>query len=612
MIPPKEFIRKISPFSFLSEEELNCLIAELEVDLYPKGTQIFEKGQQRSHVYMIYSGLVGLFDGETPLDYYSRGEIFGALIFQGERYLLTARAVEETVCYLMPASSFREVLNRNERFSSFFTSFMGRKLRSFRSVAKDKRLFKEATLHLSIEGMISRDPVICREEATVYEAVARMEHEHVSSIVVTDDQIRPLGIMTQADLRRVVLHGNRDDKVTAFMSKPVVTISASSTIFDALAQLARTGIKYLVLVRAGQVVGVITRRDLEVQLEPTTSVFALHRGIIKATTLEQLSILFSKIHSAIAMLALLELNFYDVSRLVTAVHDRIVTKVIQLTRGRIRMENALWIHMGSSGRKEQIIAADQDNALITSSQESQEPRKSQESPPWAEAVTESLHGMGMLRCPGAYMASNPMWNRPLADWEEYFASWFENPEPNHVRYLSVFLDTRPVYGNLDLYRQLTDTIRERITSKAIRLLASDAVQIEPPLGMFGIISRHKEVDLKTYGIYPIVNGVRVLAVEQGLVDVTNTKDRLDALLAGGMIEAALHNDLLEAFGVIQDLRLRQHAKAILNHSKPDSKIRSKELAGVDLLVLKESLKVVASFQKMLMKKYNVARAAYYS
>lgn len=606
MIPPKEFIRKISPFSFLHEEELNCLIAGLEVDLYPKGTVIFEKGRQRTHVYMIYSGLVGLFDGETPLDYFSRGEIFGALSFKGERYLLTARAVEETVCYLMPASSFQEVLNRNERFSSFFTAFMGRKLRSFRSLVKDKRLFKEATLHLSIEGMISRDPVTCREDATVYEAVARMEQEHVSSIVVTDDQTRPLGIMTQADLRRVVLHGNREDKVSAFMSKPVVTISASATIFDALAQLARTGIKYLVLVRSGQVVGVITRRDLEVQLEPTTSVFALHRGIIKATTLEQLGILFSRIHGAIAMLALLELNFYDVSRLITAVHDRIVTKVIQLTRGRIRMERGVWVHMGSSGRKEQIIAADQDNALITASQEPQE------SPSWAEAVTDSLHEMGMLRCPGGYMASNPMWNRPLADWKEYFASWFENPEPSHVRYLSVFLDTRPVHGNFDLYRELMDTVRDRITTKAIQLLASDAVQIEPPLGMFGIISRHKEVDLKTYGIYPIVNGVRVLAVEQGLVDVTNTKDRLDALLAGGMIEATLHNDLIEAFGVIQDLRLRQQARAILNHSKPDSKIRSKELAGVDLLVLKESLKVVASFQKMLMKKYNVARATYYS
>jgi len=602
MIPPKEFMKKISPFSFLSEEEMNILMSGLEVDLYPKGKVIFEKGRQRTHVYMIYSGLVGLFDGETPLDYFSRGEVFGALSFQGERHLLTARAVEETVCYLIPSTSFREVMVLNERFSTFFASFMGRKLRSFRSMAKDKRLFREATLLLSIDGMVSRDPVTCREGATVYEAVARMDREQVSSIVVVDEQGHALGILTQADLRRVILHGSRDDKVAAFMSRPVVTIPAGATIFDALTQLARTGIKYLVLVRNHQVVGVLTRRDVEVHLEPATSVFALHRGILKATSLEQLGILFSRIHHAIAMLALLELNFYDISRLVTAVHDRIVSKVIELAGGRARLEDAVWIHMGSSGRHEQIIAADQDNGLITTSAEPI---------PWAEGVTEALHRMGMPKCPGGYMASNPMWSRTLAGWEESFTSWFENPEPNHVRYLTVFLDARPVHGNFKLYRQLMETVRARVSSKAIRLMASDAVQIEPPLGMFGIISRHKEVDLKTYGIYPIVNGVRVLAVQEGLVDVTNTKDRLDALLDKGTIESTLHNDLLEAFGVIQDLRLRQQARAILSHSKPDSKIRSRELPPVDLLVLKESLKVIASFQKMLMKQYNVARDAYY-
>jgi CBS domain-containing protein len=603
MIPPKELMRKISPFSFLSEEEMSTLMSGLEVDLYPKGTVIFEKGRQRNHVYMIYSGLVGLFDGETPLDYFSRGEVFGALSLQGERYLLTARAIEETVCYLIPASSFREVLKHNERFSTFFTSFMGRKLRSFRSMAKDKRLFKEATLLLGIDGMVARDPVTCREEATIHEAVSRMEREQVSSIVITNEQHHALGILTQADLRRVILHGSREDRVTAFMSRPVVTIPASATVFDALTQLARTGMKYLVLVRDHQVAGVLTRRDVEVHLEPATSVFALHRGILKATSLEQLGILFARIHGAIAMLALLELNFYDISRLITAVHDRVVARVIELAGGRTRMKDAVWIHMGSSGRKEQIIAADQDNALITAAPETAQ---------WAEAVTDALHRMGMPRCPGGYMASNPMWSQPLSAWEEHFITWFQNPEPNHVRYLTVFLDSRPVHGCFDLYQKLMGTVKCNIKSRAIQLLASDAVQIEPPLGMFGLISRHKEVDLKTYGIYPIVNGVRVLAVDQGMVEVTSTKERLDALLAGGTIEATLHNDLLEAFGVIQDLRLRQHARAVLNQARADSRIRSRELPPVDLLVLKESLKVVASFQKMLMKKYNVARNTYYS
>ena len=34
MVPPKEFIRKIRPFSFLSEKDLDILVSGLEVELF--------------------------------------------------------------------------------------------------------------------------------------------------------------------------------------------------------------------------------------------------------------------------------------------------------------------------------------------------------------------------------------------------------------------------------------------------------------------------------------------------------------------------------------------------------------------------------------------------
>ena len=36
MVPPKEFIRKIRPFSFLSEDDLDIIISGLEVELFEK------------------------------------------------------------------------------------------------------------------------------------------------------------------------------------------------------------------------------------------------------------------------------------------------------------------------------------------------------------------------------------------------------------------------------------------------------------------------------------------------------------------------------------------------------------------------------------------------
>jgi CBS domain-containing protein len=98
MIPPREFIRRIRPFSFLSEDELDIIVSALEVDLFGKGSVLYKKGQISEYVYVIFSGLVGLFDDESAIDYLSRGEIFGVMCLYGGPSNFTAKAIEDTVC----------------------------------------------------------------------------------------------------------------------------------------------------------------------------------------------------------------------------------------------------------------------------------------------------------------------------------------------------------------------------------------------------------------------------------------------------------------------------------------------------------------------------------
>jgi signal-transduction protein with cAMP-binding, CBS, and nucleotidyltransferase domain len=49
----------------------------------------------------------------------------------------------------------------------------------------------------------------------------------------------------------------------------------------------------------------------------------------------------------------------------------------------------------------------------------------------------------------------------------------------------------------------------------------------------------------------------------------------------------------------------------LNQSIENNLVGVKELRKMDLLILKETLKIVSSFQKLLMKKYNVKRVLSY-
>jgi signal-transduction protein with cAMP-binding, CBS, and nucleotidyltransferase domain len=46
------------------------------------------------------------------------------------------------------------------------------------------------------------------------------------------------------------------------------------------------------------------------------------------------------------------------------VNDAAVVKVVEIVPNEVSMDDFVWIHMGSLGIKEQVLATDQDNALI--------------------------------------------------------------------------------------------------------------------------------------------------------------------------------------------------------------------------------------------------------
>ena len=603
MIPPKEFIRKIRPFSFLSESDLDIIISGLEVDLFEKGKTIHKKGQTFENAYVIFSGLVGLFDDEDVIDYLSRGEIFGIISLFGYPLNSTARAIEDTVCYVVAYQQFKTVFDSNERFASYFSTLLNRRFRSFKTVASDKKILEETSFVLEVERIIYKIPVICGPELTIAGAASEMDKNSVSSIVIVDTDAIPVGILTHKDLRKVLISGDRLDPVAEFMSSPVKTINVQATIFEAYTKMIDAAIDHLVVTKNDKVFGVITRKDIQIHLEPSFSIVKLFRKVHAAASIDELKTVFEGLMISVSKIAMTGTNFFDLTRMLCSVHDALVNKVIQILIREHAPSQFLWIHMGSSGRKEEIISTDQDNALIY---------LGDNPAALANNINESLAKIGVPKCLGNYMASNSMWTQPLPAWKEYFKEWFSDPIPYHLRYLSVFLDMRPVYGETALYNELLESIKPAVKAETIQLMAEDAIEIRPPLGIFGIQGLHEGVDLKTYGIYPIVNGARVLAIDSGVWGITNTRERLEALSANMTISNEMCHDLIESYGFLQDLRLRHHARGVLNKSIINNLITAKELSHIDLLLLKESLKIVSEFQKFLMKKYGVSRTVSYS
>ena len=176
MIPPKEFIRKIRPFSFLTENELDTLMSGLEVELFRKDRIIYSRGESRKNVYMVYSGLVCLYD-EEAVDYISQGETLGLITADSNEFLLSARAVEDTVCYLISVDRYKEVLAKNKTFSEFFSAVIARRFKSLKCTLYDDKILQESALVIDLERVIYRRPVVCKPHTLITDAAAQMDEK---------------------------------------------------------------------------------------------------------------------------------------------------------------------------------------------------------------------------------------------------------------------------------------------------------------------------------------------------------------------------------------------------------------------------------------------------
>ncbi|WP_456469211.1 DUF294 nucleotidyltransferase-like domain-containing protein [Archaeoglobus sp.] len=600
MLPPKDFIKKIRPFSFLSDSEIDSLLRDLEVEAFEEGERILKKGEKSDYIHLVFSGRVGIYDNGELVDQISKGEIFGL----SEIYEKEARAEEDTICYLIKRKSFEELMKKNRKFSEFFKSFEERKFRKVADISREET-FTERLFLARVKELISKKPVVCYPHTSIKDAAIKMEMNGVGSIVVVSGDMKPVGILTSKDLRTFIIHGKTpEEKVSAYMSSPAITIDADAPVFEAHLELLKKGINHLVVTRNGKVEGVITANDVLMLFEPTTSLVVLYRKLKKSKNIEEMRSAFNSLKISIANLVLRGMHFYDLSALLTDIYDYVVKKVIEIVLDEMKREygkppDFVWVHMGSSARKEQVITTDQDNAIIHSGD-------GELMLELGKRVCKALDFIGIPECQGDYMASNPRWNMDIEKWKKTFHEWFMNLTSENVRYLSVFLDLRPIHGDEKLYRELVEEIKQSYTSQSLRFLAHDATVFEPPLGLFGL-RRLKEVDIKMQGIYPIVNGVRVLALENGFIEITNTKERLEKLGEIELIDKDLLNSLKEGYEFLQDLRLKNQARSLLEGKESMNIVKFSEIDKIDALVLKETFKIISRFQKFLKGHYGIER-----
>ena len=619
------FLAKIPPFQFLSHAELSKLTARMTIEFFPKDTVILHAGHPASEsLYVVHKGAVKLalrshVGKQLTLDMRSEGEIFGLLSILGKDLArLDVTAVEDTLCYRIPADEMQWLMSSNLEIANYLlrtslTRYMDRSLQEPRTQTGLMGDTERLLYSLSVSDVPGSSALLCQKSTTVHEAAQMLVRAKSTCIFVVNESSEAIGIVTDRDFAEKVAAQSMslDLPVTEIMSKPVVAVDASDRIFHALLAMVSRNIHHILVTRQGRPAGVLTAHDL--MMLQGKSPLNVVRFIEAQTTIPDLAAAQTRISGLIPLLLREGAKASHVTRVIAEVNDRLIAKILQLAETRIGTAPVpyCWIVLGSEGRREQTFKTDQDNALILGDSVDEPGR--QYFSQLSSFVQEALSTCGYPLCPGNYMASNPRWRQTSATWISYFQSWISGAELHGTEDALIFFDMRPVAGDFSLFQTLKRATYQHLKDASLfkSILALVATTHKPPIGFFRSLvlersGEHKnQLDMKTHGTGPIVNAARVFALDAG-IEHTNTADRLEALTSVAADDSDLFRDLQEAFEFLTLLRLECQLRQLREGQALNNFIAPETLTHLQRSLLKETFRTVARAQHALEDKFRTA------
>lgn len=122
------------------------------------------------------------------------------------------------------------------------------------------------TRSLKVIDMAVHQVATTTPQQTIHDCALQMRREHVGSLVVVDEDAKPIGMITDRDITIEGVALGRDlNKATVgdLMTTPVVTSTENEGMVMALARMRENGIRRLPIVDdSGRLVGVVTNSNL--------------------------------------------------------------------------------------------------------------------------------------------------------------------------------------------------------------------------------------------------------------------------------------------------------------------------------------------------------------
>lgn len=587
-----QFLVSVHPYDSLPDSVLASVVAVCDVLTLDAGEVVFAVGEKVESLYVIVEGEIEITD-ETG----AQISILGTRNSFGERALLreepasrTATVTSAATMIALPSDTMFALIEAHAAVAKFFD-----RRPSPRRDANDL-----ATLQVA--KLMTRDPMTCLPDTPIRKAAALMHARRISSICVgTPDQFQ--GIVTLRDMNSRVIAEGMDPAapISAIMTTDPLTLGPQALVTDVLHLMVERGIGHVPIVTGGALQGIVTQTDLTRALAKSSA--ELVGRVAKAATAAEMAQATAEIPQLLVQLVESGNRHEVITRLITDIADTVTRRLLALAEAKLGPPPVayVWLACGSQGRQEQTGVSDQDNCLILSDE------MTDADMPYFTAlatfVSDGLDACGYFYCPGDMMATNPRWCQPLKVWRAYFQSWIAKPNPEAQMLASVMFDLRPIGGDDSLFTDLQQETLKAASKNSIFTahMISNSLKHQPPLGLLrGLATirsgdhRH-QLDLKHNGVVPVVDLGRIYTLQGRLLPV-NTRARIEAGVAAGALSQSGGADLLDAYDLIANLRLKHQADQIRNGEQPGNYLDPSVLSDFERSHLRDAFVVVKTMQ----------------
>jgi CBS domain-containing protein len=457
-----------------------------------------------------------------------------------------------------------------------------------------------------VGDLMSHPPVVVASASTVKDVIAQMAARKISSVFVADpaepgQPIAAYGIVTERDVMRLLASDGGSAlgmPIGGIATRPLASIREQAFAYRAVGRMDRLKIRHLAVRHEdGRLAGIVSARDM-LKLRASAAI-NLDDTIEHAASAAEMAAAWAMLPTVADALIAERIDARAIVEIVSEELCAMTRRAAVLAEAAMEREGLgappcpyAVLVLGSGGRGESLLAADQDNAIVFAEGGPDSPADQ-----WfarlGERIADTLDQSGVPYCRGGVMARNPEWRGSLAHWKDRVADWIGRSRPEDLLNVDIFFDLRPVHGDLALGEALFAHAYELgHTRPEFAKLLGEQVAPGNPFTLFGGLQLEGgRIDLKLHGLFPIVATARTLAIRHG-IRARNTRERLEGLIGldiGGDEDMAA---MLSGHSVLLALMLAQQSRDLYAGLPVSNRVEIAKLDRAEQAELKTVLKAL--------------------